>query len=140
MKTLTTCVLLAVLSVTPALAQPRGGEGGAVGGAAAGAVGGALIGGPVGAVIGGVAGAIAGGTVGSLTDDDRVYAQRYVYERQVAPVSVRDEIAIGRPLPRGVRTYTFEGNERLGPYRYAYVNNQYLLIDSNGVVLGAVVR
>lgn len=140
MKLVITTVVAAVLGVSAVQAQNRGGEGGAVGGAAAGAVGGAIIGGPIGAVIGGAAGAVAGGAVGSITADDRVYVQKYVYERQVAPVTVREPIAIGKPLPRTVKTYTFEGNQRLGPYRYAYVNNQYLLVDSNGMVLGAIVR
>ena len=34
----------------------------------------------------------------------------------------------------------FEGNPRLASYRYAYVNQQYLLVDQNGHVMGAIER
>lgn len=131
-----------MLAAAPAIAQTpaqqSGAQGGAVSGAIAGGVGGALIGGPVGAVIGVVIGASAGGSVGALTADDRVYVQRYVYEREVAPVALQQGVVVGKPLPQAVATYTFEGNPRMAGYRYAYVNQQYLLIDSNGQVLGAI--
>lgn len=140
MKLLTTCAIVTLLGIAGAQAQNRGGEGGAVGGAAAGAVGGALVGGPVGAVIGGVAGAAAGGALGSITNDDRTYIQTHVYEQKVAPVTVKENIVIGKPLPTTVKTYTFAGRPTLKDYRYAYVNNQYLLIDSRGNVLGSIQR
>lgn len=138
MKLLMTCAVAALLATTAAQAQNRGTEGGAVGGAAAGAVGGAIVGGPIGAVIGGVAGAAAGGALGSITTDDRTYIQRHVYEQKVQPVTVTEEIVVGKPLPRTVKTYTFEGRDTLKTYRYAYVNNQYLLVDANGNVLGSI--
>jgi hypothetical protein len=132
------------LAAVPALAQTpaqqQGAAGGAVSGAVGGAVVGAVVGGPIGAVIGGVVGASAGGTVGTLTADDGVYVQRYVYERQVQPVVLQERVEIGQPLPATVATYQFEGNPRLAPYRYAYVNKQYLLVDSKGHVMGSIVR
>jgi len=134
--------LLVAVSV-PAFAQTAqqdGARGGAVSGAVGGAVVGAVVGGPIGAVIGGVVGATAGGTVGALTAEDQTYARRYVYERQVEPVVIQQGVAVGQPLPGTVTTYTFEGNPRLSTYRYAYVNNQYLLIDNNGRVLGSIER
>ena len=131
------------LAVAPAFAQTAqqdGARGGAVSGAVGGAVIGAVVGGPIGAVIGGAVGAGAGATVGSLSAEDQVYARRYVYERQVEPVVLQDGVAVGRPLPQNVTTYQFEGNPRLSTYRYAYVNQQYLLVDSNGRVLGSIER
>jgi uncharacterized protein YcfJ len=119
-------------------AQQSGATGGAVSGAVGGAVVGAVVGGPIGAVVGGVIGAGAGGTVGALTADDQVYVRRYVYERQVAPVMVEQSVVVGQPVPQGVAVYNFEGNPRLATYKYAYVNKQYLLIDANGRVMGAI--
>ncbi len=81
-----------------------------------------------------------GATAGALTADDRVYVQQYVYSRQVEPVVVQQGLAVGQPVPAGVTVYNFEGNPRLATYRYAYVNQQYVLIDANGRVLGAVER
>jgi hypothetical protein len=120
--------------------QQQGATGGAVTGVIGGAVVGAVVGGPVGAVIGGVIGGASGATVGSLTADDRVYVQQYVYSRQVEPVVVQQGLAVGQPVPPGVTVYNIEGNPRLATYRYAYVNQQYVLIDANGRVLGAVER
>lgn len=144
MKTVMTGALLAALTVAamPAMAQTpakdQGARAGATTGVVTGAVAGAIVGGPIGAVIGGVVGASAGGAVGSLTADDRVYVQHYVYERPVQPVVLREGVQVGQPLPGTVTTYSFEGNPRLANYRYAYVNQQYLLIDSNGRVMGAI--
>ncbi len=121
-------------------AQQQGATGGAVTGVIGGAVIGAVVGGPIGAVIGGAIGGASGATVGALTAEDRVYVQQYVYSRQVEPVVVQQGLAVGQPVPAGVTVYNFEGNPRLATYRYAYVNQQYVLIDANGRVLGAVER
>jgi hypothetical protein len=132
-----------VLAAVPALAQTAqqdGARGGAVSGVVGGAVVGAVIGGPIGAVIGGVIGGTSGAAVGTLTADDGVYVQRYVYERKVQPVVMQEALVIGQPLPPTVATYQFEGNPRLSNYRYAYVNQQYLMVDSNGRVMGSIVR
>lgn len=147
MKTISTGALAALLIVmsgsafaqgTPA--QEQGARGGAVTGVIGGAAVGAVVGGPIGAVIGGVVGASAGATVGAITAEDRVYIQQYVYSRPVEPVVMQTGVTVGQPLPNGTAVYTFEGNPRLANYRYAYVNQQYLLIDSNGRVMGAIVR
>jgi len=113
--------------------------GGAVSGAAAGAVGGAVVGGPVGAVVGGAIGAAAGGTAGAaFTPEDRTYVRGYVTRHHVDAVTLDEPLAIGRPLPPRVRTYVIEGNPRYENYRYARVNNQTLLIDARGNVLGSI--
>lgn len=121
-------------------AQEQGARGGAVTGVIGGAAVGAVVGGPIGAVIGGVVGASAGATVGAITAEDRVYIQQYVYSRPVEPVVVQSGVTVGQPLPAGVAVYNFEGNQRLSGYRYAYVNQQYILVDNNGRVMGAIVR
>jgi outer membrane lipoprotein SlyB len=132
-------VVSALLLTAPAFAQnDKGATGGAVGGGVAGAVGGALVGGPIGAVVGGVVGAGAGATVGSLTAEDRTYIQTHVYESDAPNVVVRERVAVGQPLPSSVKVYTFD---RPGiDYRYAHVNNQYLLVDAQGNVVGSVAR
>jgi hypothetical protein len=144
MKIVMTGALAAALmsAAMPAMAQTaaqdQGAKAGATTGVVTGVVAGAIVGGPIGAVIGGVIGASAGGAVGSLTADDRVYVQHYVYQRPVQPVMLQEGVRVGEPLPGNVATYRFEGNQRLATYRYAYVNQQYILIDSNGRVLGAI--
>jgi outer membrane lipoprotein SlyB len=117
-----------------------GARGGAVGGAAAGAVGGALVGGPVGAVVGGAVGATTGAAVGSLSDEDRVYVRGYVVKQRAEPVTVRERIVVGEALPTTVRTYQIEGNPRLSGYRYAYVNNEYYLVNARGQVVTTIER
>lgn len=114
--------------------------GGAVGGAAAGAVGGAIVGGPVGAVIGGVAGAVGGATLGSMTQEDKVWVRRYVETHPRASVKVEEPIVVGKPLPRTVTVYEIDGNPHLAGYRYAYVNDNYLLVDRDGMVVGTIVN
>jgi uncharacterized protein YcfJ len=131
-------MLAALPAMAPTAALDQGAKAGATTGVVTGVVAGAIVGGPVGAVIGGVIGASAGGAVGAMTADDRAYAQRYVYERPVQPVMLKESVRVGEPLPGTVTTYTFEGNPRLSSYRYAYVNQQYLLIDSKGNVMGGI--
>jgi len=143
MKTFIKAALLATVALAPvsAFAQSSSGaQGGAASGLVGGAVVGGVVGGPVGAVIGGAVGATTGAAVGGLAADDRVYIQKYVYERPVQPVTVQERIVIGEPLPTTVKTYTFEGRPSLASYRYAYVNNQYVLVDSRGHVMGSINR
>ena len=147
MKSISTGALAALLIAVsaPAVAQgtpaqEQGARGGAVTGVIGGAAVGAVVGGPIGAVIGGVVGASAGATVGAITAEDRVYIQKYVYSRPVEPVVVQSGVVVGQPLPTGVAVYNFEGNQRLSGYRYAYVNQQYILVDGNGRVMGSIER
>ena len=140
----------ALLLALPAFAQTReenaagGAAVGGVGGAATGAAVGTVVGGPVGtvvgAIIGGTTGAATGAAIGSVAPEDRVYIQRYVYERPVQPVVVRERVAVGEPLPPAVTTYEFAERPSLRGYRYAYVNNQYVLVDTRGRVMGAIER
>jgi uncharacterized protein YcfJ len=141
MKNLVISTAFAALLATSLAAPSRADEaGGAVGGAAAGAVGGAIVGGPVGAVIGGVAGAVGGATLGAMTDDDRVWVRDYVKTHPRASVEVKEPIVVGKPLPGTVTVYEIDGNPRLAGYRYAYVNDDYLLIDRDGRVVGTIVN
>jgi uncharacterized membrane protein len=139
-------ILAAVIGVSlPAMAQTKqqqmdsGAKGGAAAGAVTGAVGGAIVGGPVGAVVGGAAGAVVGAvggaTTAAITADDRVYVQRYVVENDVPSVRYEGDIAVGQTLPGTVTYYRIENNPRLESYRYAHVNQRYVLVDgSNRVV------
>lgn len=129
--------VLATGLATPTFADQTGG---AVGGAAAGAVGGAIVGGPVGAVVGGVAGAVGGAALGSMTEDDRVWVRGYVAAHPRPSVQVAQPIVVGKPLPNDVVVYSIDGNPHLRGYRYAYVNDDYVLIDRDGVVVETIVR
>ena len=128
------------VSVAQTPAQQQGATGGAVTGVIGGAAVGAVVGGPVGAVVGGVIGGTAGATVGTITADDRVYVQQYVYSRKVEPMVVQHGLVVGQPVPPGVTVYNIEGNPRLSNYRYAYVNQQYVLIDANGRAVSIIDR
>lgn len=133
----TALVLGMSTAAVPALAQnDEAAKGGALSGGAAGAVGGAIIGGPVGAAVGGIAGAAVGATAGSLTPEDRVYVRDYAVRHRTAPVTVRERIVVGEPLPRAVRYYPVDGNARLDAYNYAYVNERYYIVDDAGRVVG----
>lgn len=138
-KTLLIGLLVSTALGSAAFAQ-SGTQGGAASGAVTGAVGGALVGGPVGAGVGAVVGATTGAAIGSLSDEDRMYARRYVVEHHVAPVTVKERVVVGQPLPGSVETYTIEGNPHLAGYRYAYINNDYYLVDNRGRVVTTIER
>ena len=131
--------LLAGAATFGAQAQDnRGAAGGAVGGAAAGAVGGAIVGGPVGAAVGGVVGGIDGAAAGGIATEDRTYVQGYVVKHPAQAVRIEGDVAVGTELPRTVRYYNFEGNERLRAYRYARVNDRYVVVDASGRVVEVI--
>jgi uncharacterized protein YcfJ len=136
MRVLKTCafslLLLAPVALIPGTASAQsnnGAVGGAAAGAATGAVGGAIVGGPVGAVVGGAAGAIAGGTVGRITGEDRVYVKRYVVEKRYPSVQMDEPIDVGEALPEDVAEYEIEDRPALARYRYAYVNDQVVVVE-----------
>ena len=132
-------VASAVLVAVPAFAQ-QGAQSGAAAGATTGAVGGAIVGGPVGAAVGAVVGGTTGAAVGSLSDADRVYVRDYVVKQRVEPVTVQERVVVGEALPTTVKTYEITGNPHLNGYRYAYVNNDYYLVDSGGRVVTTIAR
>ena len=118
--------LFAIAAATALFTVPAAAQGpneGAAAGAAAGAVGGAIVGGPVGAVVGGAVGAIAGG---GLSQQERVYVDRYVVEHPRQSVRVQGDLAVGAVLPPALEFYEIEGQ----PYRYAYVNGRPVVVDS----------
>jgi len=136
MRVLKTCavslLLVAPVALMPGAANAQsnnGAVGGAAAGAATGAVGGALVGGPVGAVVGGAAGAIAGGTVGGITSEDRVYVKRYVVEKRYPSVRIDEPVDVGEALPEDVAEYEIDDRPALQRYRYAYVNDQVVVVE-----------
>jgi hypothetical protein len=89
---------------------------GAVGGAAVGAV----VGGPVGAVVGGAVGA----TVGAAAEPP-AEVRSYVVQERRPSVTVREEVSVGRPLPRQVVVYEVPNSD----YEYAVVNGQRVIVE-----------
>ncbi len=120
---------LTILAPAAAFAQNSGTNGGALSGAAAGAVGGAVVGGPVGAAVGGAAGLVGGAVVGSLSNDDRVYAKRYVTEHREPSVRYENELRVGETLPGTVTYYEIQGRPALSGYRYTVVNDRAVLVE-----------
>jgi uncharacterized protein YcfJ len=122
--------------------EEAGAVGGAVSGGAAGAVGGAIVGGPVGAAVGGVVGATAGAITGSttarLSPEDRVYFRERVVTRQVPSAAYQGEIVVGSELPGSVRYYEIEGRPSLDNYRYARINNRYVVVDRSNRVIEVI--
>lgn len=137
-KTLTPLLVAAMLAVPGyALAQDRA-AGGTAAGAATGAVGGAIVGGPVGAAVGAVVGGVVGGTAGGLAEPDRVYVRQYVTRTPRPAVRLDGDVVVGATLPSTVRYYEIEGNPRLQGYRYAHVNDDYVVVDAQGRVVAIV--
>lgn len=137
-KFLSVTALAASLAfAVPALAQnPSGAQGGAAGGAAAGAVGGALVGGPVGAAVGAVVGGAAGAMTGSaFTPEDRTYVREYVARERVPSVRYEREVAVGQRLPDTIEYRRISGNPRFESYRYARVNDRYVMVDRDGTIV-----
>lgn len=137
-KNLTPFLVAAMLAVPGyAMAQDRA-AGGTAAGAATGAVGGAIVGGPVGAAVGAVVGGVVGGTAGGLAEPDRVYVREYVTRTPRPAVRVEQEVVVGATLPSTVRYYEIEGNPRLEGYRYANVNDEYVIVDAQGRIVAVV--
>jgi len=128
-------LLAGAASFTAQAQNNNGAAGGAVGGTAAGAVGGAIVGGPVGAAVGGVVGGVAGAAAGGIATNDRTYIQGYVVQHPAESVRVQGDVVVGAQLPGTVRYYTFRDNDRLRAYRYARVNNNYVVVDASGRVV-----
>ena len=101
---------------------------GAVGGAAVGAV----VGGPVGAVVG----AGVGGAVGNAAEPP---AEVVTYvERDTSPsVAVQEEVVVGRPVPTTVQLRPVPNHTE---FRYAYVNNSRVIVDSRSGKVVKVIR
>lgn len=125
----------AVMLAAPALAQttttvvehkPSGAAAGAVAGAATGAV----VAGPVGAAVGAVAGAATGAIVAPPAE-----VRTYVTGQTVTSVAYPDPIVVGKPVPG---TVTWLEVPQYPKYRWAYLNNQRVLIDADTHAVVAV--
>lgn len=129
---------LALAQTTTVQTAPAPAAGTATG-AVTGAVGGAVVGGPVGAVVGGVAGAIVGG----IADSMQPKFNTYVVEQKPARYVWRDgRVAVGATLPSsGVTYYSVPAEYSVNPgYRYAYVNDNYVLVDPSTHRIVQVIR
>ncbi|MDI1345999.1 MAG: DUF1236 domain-containing protein [Pseudolabrys sp.] len=120
---------VAALALAPAVAFAQTSTvGGAVGGAAVGAV----VGGPVGAVVG----AGVGGAVGNAAEPPREVVT-YVEHENVPSVAVQEEIVVGRPMPA---TVELRPVPRHTEFRYAYVNNSRVIVDSRSGKVVKIIR
>jgi len=117
--------------------EQRGGttEAGGAAGIVGGAVAGALIAGPIGAAVGGIAGGAVGGAAGSVVEPTPE-VRTYVTSNQVEPVYLDGEVVVGAGLPENVEIYEVPNYE----YRYAYVNNQPVLVNPSDRRIVYVVR
>lgn len=117
---------VAALALAPATAFAQGSTvGGAVGGAAVGAV----VGGPVGAVVG----AGVGGVVGNAAEPPAEVIT-YVERNDIPSVTVQERIVVGEPVPASVQLRPVPQHTQ---FRYAYVNNSRVIVDSKS---GKVVK
>jgi hypothetical protein len=112
----------------------RGGAAGAVGGAAVGAITGAIVGGPVGAAIGGAAGGIAGGTLGQAVNPPGE-VRTFVRGQRMDPVFLDGEVVVGATLPETVEFREIPDYN----YRFAFVNNQRVLVEPSSRRIVAIV-
>ena len=115
----------AVLVLAPAAAFAQAST---VGGAT-GAVVGGVVGGPVGAVVG----AGVGAGVGSAVEPPREVVT-YVQDEEIPAdtVAVREEIVVGKPIPRTVQLRPVPNHTE---FRYAFVNKERVIVDKRGTVV-----
>lgn len=86
--------------------------------------------GPVGGVVGGAVGAVTGGINGLIGIKERPRFKKYVIEQHPRVFTYDQPVAVGTVLPsEGVEYY--EVPAEYGPisYRYAYVNDEVVLVD-----------
>ena len=123
-RVLQSAVLIATLTF-PALAHGQGTVRGAEEGAAAGGA----AGGPIGAIVGGTVGA-ATGTVGAILGvDERPRFREYVVREHIPSYTYTGPVVVGTVLPETVTVYDVPREYGVTKYRYAYVNNQAVLVD-----------
>ena len=120
---------VAVLALAPATVFAQGST---VGGAGGGAAVGAVVGGPVGAVVG----AGVGGAVGNAAEPPREVVT-YVERDNSPSVTVQDEIVVGRPVPTTVELRPVPQHTE---FRYAYVNNSRVIVDSRSGKVVKIIR
>jgi hypothetical protein len=122
-------IAAAAITALPLTAHAQGTVRGAEEGAAAGD----RAAGPVGAVVGGAVGAATGTVGGILGVDDRPRFRDYaVRERRHAHrYRLREKVGVGTVLPeQGVTLYAVPPTYHVNPaYRYAYVNDEVVLVD-----------
>ena len=123
---LTMLATAAAIALAPAAAFAQAST---VGGATTGAVVGGVVGGPVGAVVG----AGVGATVGSAAEPPREVVT-YVQGEEIPSdtVAVREEIVVGKPVPRSVRLRPVPNHTE---FRYAFVNHERVIVDRRGNVV-----
>jgi hypothetical protein len=126
-------VPLAVIALAALWPSASFAEGTTTGGAVGGAVIGGAVGGPVGAVVGGTVGA----GVGAALEPPPPAVRTYVMGERVPSVAVREEIVVGRPLPRSVKIYSVPKHKK---YSYAVVNNQRVIVDPRTRQVVQIVR
>jgi hypothetical protein len=120
---------VAALALAPAAAFAQGSTvGGAVGGAAVGAA----VGGPVGAVVG----AGVGGTMGAAAEPPAEVVT-YVQRENIPSVSVQERIVVGEALPASVELRPVPQHTQ---FRYAYVNNSRVIVDSRSGKIVKIIR
>ena len=91
-----------------------------------GAVGGAVVGGAVGGPVGAVVGAGVGATMGAAVEPPPAEVRTYVTRESRPSVTVREEIAVGRPLPKSVKVYSIPKQKK---YSYTVVNDQRVIVE-----------
>lgn len=127
--------LLAGVTVAPIAAQAQtyyGSPGWGGGYTREDTAGGAAVGGAVAGPVGAAAGAIVGGTVGMASDAATAVFQpppapvvTYVERERIPSVTTREEVVVGRPLPRTVVLHRVPKYK----YEYAVVNHRRVIVE-----------
>jgi len=86
--------------------------------------------GPVGGVVGGAVGAITGGINGLIGIKEKPRFKQYVIEQQPQVYRYDQPVAVGAVLPaEGIQYYEVPAEYGHVTYRYAYVNDEVVLVD-----------
>ncbi|MGN8117107.1 DUF1236 domain-containing protein [Labrys sp. 22185] len=86
--------------------------------------------GPVGGVVGGAVGAVTGGINGLIGIKERPRFKKYVIEQHPRVFRYDQPVAVGTVLPSdGVEYYEVPAEYGHISYRYAYVNDEVVLVD-----------
>ncbi|PDT42636.1 MULTISPECIES: DUF1236 domain-containing protein [Sinorhizobium] len=132
-KIIITTAIATGIFAAPAIANDS--NQGAVTGAAGGAVTGAIVGGPVGAAVGGAVGLVAGAVIAPPPRQVTTYVQQQPVPADT--VMIKEQIAVGRPLPRTVVLTPVPENPA---YAYAVVNQQRVIVDPKTYTVVQVVQ
>ncbi len=76
--------------------------------------------------------------IAAYSAPQRTYLRTYLRDRNVPSVQYGEPLAVGTQVPSSYTVYPIEGDPTLMGYRYARLNNRYIVLDTSGRVIDVI--